>query len=199
MKRWSSGLPKSSLVNLQSAILHGRGSIGRAPVSKTGGWGFESLRPCINFTISASMRDPEKVKAARRRWYERNREHAKAKVTERKRRIAQKLQAYKLELGCAGCGELHPAVLDFHHLVELRDSDPHTRVFNLVWRQGWGWERLIDYLNQECAVLCANCHRKRHWLSQGEVPVVAGSSPAARAAEINTFLATNARAVEVGL
>ena len=24
----------------------GRSSIGRAPVSKTGGWGFESLRPC---------------------------------------------------------------------------------------------------------------------------------------------------------
>tara|TARA_B110000438_G_scaffold285359_1_gene315347 strand:+ start:448 stop:699 length:252 start_codon:yes stop_codon:yes gene_type:complete len=38
--------------------LKGSGSIGRAPVSKTGGWGFESLLPCetyIDIAIKARV------------------------------------------------------------------------------------------------------------------------------------------------
>ena len=31
---------------MQAAFLEERSSIGRAPVSKTGGWGFDSLRSC---------------------------------------------------------------------------------------------------------------------------------------------------------
>ena len=37
------GLPEAQGYNPRA---QGRSSIGRAPVSKTGGWGFESLRPC---------------------------------------------------------------------------------------------------------------------------------------------------------
>ena len=109
------------------------------------------------------MRDPEAVRAARRRWYRNNREHAKAKVVERKRLLIQRLQAHKVDLGCQSCGESHPGVLDFHHTVPLGDGDPNSRVYNLIWRRGWGWDRLSAYLESECEVLCANCHRKRHW------------------------------------
>jgi preprotein translocase subunit SecE len=37
---------------LQSFTPEGRGSIGRAPVSKTGGWGFKSLRPCSKMQVN---------------------------------------------------------------------------------------------------------------------------------------------------
>src|SRR4051812_15385046 len=37
------GMPEAQGYNPRA---QGRSSIGRAPVSKTGGWGFESLRPC---------------------------------------------------------------------------------------------------------------------------------------------------------
>ena len=116
------------------------------------------------------MRDPEKVKAARRRWYVRNSDSAKARVVERKRRLALQLTDYKNAAGCSVCGEHHPAVLDFHHIVPLRDSDPTTRVFAMVWRNGWGWDRIVGYVERECLVLCANCHRKHHWNERLGVP-----------------------------
>src|SRR5438094_8651731 len=36
----------------------GRSSIGRVPVSKTGGWGFESLRPCSR---GSALSDPTRT------------------------------------------------------------------------------------------------------------------------------------------
>src|ERR1700722_2000371 len=36
-----------------TGLTEGSGSIGRAPVSKTGGWGFESLLPCSKMVFDA--------------------------------------------------------------------------------------------------------------------------------------------------
>lgn len=59
---------------------------------------------------------------------------------------------------CIDCGldNEHPSVYEFHHL------DPKEKDYT------WTKLRLrsIDSIKREldkCAILCANCHRKRHW------------------------------------
>ncbi len=44
----------------RSSLAEGSSSIGRAPVSKTGGWGFESLLPC-----SSALNPPNKTPTTR--------------------------------------------------------------------------------------------------------------------------------------
>jgi hypothetical protein len=48
-------------------------------------------------------------------------------------------EEYKKTLRCADCGQSHPATLDFHHLDPAKEEIA------------------------KCVVLCANCHRIRHW------------------------------------
>ncbi len=40
-----------AVLDARSSGVKGRSSIGRAAVSKTASWGFESLRPCFNVEI----------------------------------------------------------------------------------------------------------------------------------------------------
>ncbi len=104
------------------------------------------------------MRDQEKVRAARRRWYRRNAEHAKAKVNERRRALYKWFREYKSGLACQLCEENHPACLVFHH----RDPSEKEITINAALRNGWGKERILKEI-AKCDVLCANCHRKLHW------------------------------------
>jgi hypothetical protein len=66
---------------------------------------------------------------------------------------------YKSALRCMVCGESHPATLDFHH------RDPSTKVFDIGRgvSQCFPVARMLDEI-AKCDVLCANCHRKLHWL-----------------------------------
>jgi len=102
-------------------------------------------------------KNKDKVRAARRRWYWRNREHAKQKVIERKERIRDWFQEYKKTLSCVTCGEDHPACLVFHH------KDPNEKEIDIskAWSGGWGIERILKEIDK-CDALCANCHRKLH-------------------------------------
>jgi hypothetical protein len=72
---------------------------------------------------------------------------------------ARKIEAinYKGEK-CVDCGlhKEHPSVYEFHHL------DPSQKDYN--------WQKLrqksikaIKLELDKCVLLCANCHRKRHW------------------------------------
>lgn len=62
---------------------------------------------------------------------------------------------------CVDCeGVFHPAVFDFHHV------DPETKegnVANLIRRKNW---EAAEKELKKCVLLCANCHRLRHF--QGE-------------------------------
>lgn len=64
------------------------------------------------------------------------------------------VQAIKTASGCEGCGEKHPACLDFHH------RDPATKTRGIAT-----FVRMDDILAEiaKCVVLCANCHRKHHY------------------------------------
>lgn len=103
-------------------------------------------------------RDIEKVRAARRRWYERNKDHAIAKVRERQESIKQWLAVYKGGLKCQNCPENRICCLDFHH----RDSTMKEVSLSYVASNGWSIQRILDEI-AKCDVLCANCHRWHHY------------------------------------
>lgn len=67
-----------------------------------------------------------------------------------------KLQAYKMERGCADCGyKKWAGSLDFDHLPEF------TKSFNIGKNAGAKtWEQLLAEI-AKCEVVCANCHRER--------------------------------------
>lgn len=116
----------------------------------------------------------------RREWRNQNREHINeygrafrktklGKVNQRKgyrkRRIGLKqwYRAYKRTLCCSQCGENHPATLDFHH------TDPVAKKFNVshLFKMDINIEQLKAEIDK-CEVLCANCHRKLHWVDSDE-------------------------------
>lgn len=78
-----------------------------------------------------------------------------SEVTTPERRRAW-VNSYKEEEGCADCGYEDGASLDFHHVDDTKD----LTVSRLV-SEGYGTERIVREM-QRCAVLCANCHRRRH-------------------------------------
>ena len=81
-------------------------------------------------------------------------------VARRKRKADLRawLTEYKATLFCTGCGESHPATLDFHH------TDPATKERSLgdAVRYAWSRRKVLAEI-AKCEVLCANCHRKLHW------------------------------------
>ena len=103
-------------------------------------------------------KNSEKLREYRRRWYARNKQSAKAAVRQRKRKIRDWLDQYKLTLKCSSCSETHPACLEFHH------PNPADKEIDVSRAIDWGWstDRTMREINK-CIVLCANCHRKLHW------------------------------------
>jgi len=74
----------------------------------------------------------------------------------RRREFVNKL---KIERGCLDCGIKHPAVLDFHHIEPRQGGkcipELVSETVSLV--------RLMEEIAR-CVVLCANCHRIRHYV-----------------------------------
>jgi len=73
-----------------------------------------------------------------------------------KRHTESKARAIEYKGGfCNDCGgTFHQSVYDFHHI------DPNEK------DSSWSLHRSWEYLKKEldkCILLCANCHRIRHW------------------------------------
>lgn len=87
--------------------------------------------------------------------------HKSAYIAQAKAR-KDALRAYilpiRLKCTVRGCGESHPAVLDFHH----KDPNAKEAVVAQMIKSGWSIKRVKEEL-KKCVVLCANCHRKLHW------------------------------------
>ena len=64
----------------------------------------------------------------------------------------------KAALACVDCGEAHPATLDFHHV----DPKEKERSLGDIGKYGWSRAKALAEI-AKCVILCANCHRKRHW------------------------------------
>lgn len=78
--------------------------------------------------------------------------------TEERRELKRQAVAYKGHL-CIDCGlkDAHPSVYDFHHL----DSD--KKDFNLGAAKTTKFDDRIKTELDKCVLLCANCHRIRHY------------------------------------
>ena len=72
--------------------------------------------------------------------------------------IRARFTEYKVQKGCAVCGEKHPAVLDFHHI------DASTKSFSVGSFDSYkgGWDVVYEEI-MKCIVMCSNCHRISHY------------------------------------
>lgn len=87
-------------------------------------------------------------------WHKRNRERHLETNRRAKHNLRLKIQSYKIQ--CAECGyNRSPVALDFHH-PSGADKEVH------IAQLRYGWERIKKEIDK-CVVLCANCHRIRHF------------------------------------
>jgi L-lysine 2,3-aminomutase len=101
-----------------------------------------------------AYRDPERQRAAERKWYLENRQKVFDKKNRKKTRMRQFLREWKSR-PCADCGVSYPYyVMDLDHV----DGDKVMNVSALVLR---GSMRLLMAELEKCEVVCANCHRTR--------------------------------------
>lgn len=103
-------------------------------------------------------RDIHKIRAARRKWYAKNKNHAKNKIKERKEDLAKWLQELKSNLTCKYCPENRIPCLDFHH----RNPEEKEKGIPVTIRYGWSKERILKEI-EKCDILCSNCHRWYHY------------------------------------
>lgn len=114
---------------------------------------------------------PVKDKEARQRYHNKYRRERYAQdaayrqkqkdcARERKQRLRAIVQQIKVESTCKECGENHVACLDFHHRSPKKKK---YTIENMVAGK-YALSRIMLEI-QKCDVLCANCHRKKHWKS----------------------------------
>ena len=93
-----------------------------------------------------------------RKHYIKNRAARIADKKARKRRNQVFVQEYKRSRSCVRCGESEPCCLDFHHIDPSLKVDAVPEMVN----RGFGIARIVEEI-AKCIILCANCHRKKHF------------------------------------
>lgn len=101
----------------------------------------------------------QKQQKYQREWYKRNKKTQKVWIRKRLIELSIWFRELKSRLTCIRCGENHPATLDFHH----RDPSSKVAAVSEGVRDGWKRERILAEI-EKCDVLCANCHRKEHYV-----------------------------------
>lgn len=111
-------------------------------------------------------RDPEAVKAARRRHYERNKQAYVDRARAQKAALAQEVRDIKAASPCSDCGKWYPHyVMDFDHLP---GTEKVGDIATLIQRSSR--KKVLEEI-AKCELVCANCHRERTWLrAQVAVP-----------------------------
>ncbi len=129
--------------------------------------GFFKIEP-YGSVSSMPYKDPEKQREAQRRHYrenidrysERNRRYASTLADQKRAHTSKKREyVYAAKDGpCMDCGgSFHHSAMDFHH----RDPSQKTDSISKMVVRG-GIERLKEEI-AKCDLICANCHRIRHW------------------------------------
>lgn len=103
----------------------------------------------------------DKMRSYRNEWYERNKEaerdKAKIRQSQRRKKFKEWFNEYKSTLKCSKCGFSHPAALDFHHTNPLEKEGDVARLKTMTNKK-----RIMEEISK-CIVLCANCHRIHHY------------------------------------
>ena len=100
-------------------------------------------------------RDVEKQRAAKRRYYERNRDVYRDKNRRKRERMRAILRECKSR-PCADCGGDFPFyVMDFDHREGEEKTAHVAMLVNMM-----SIERLLNEI-AKCDLVCANCHRVR--------------------------------------
>ena len=96
-----------------------------------------------------------------REYYKKNKKKEKERIKKRRSMLKRWLIKYKKGLNCSNCGEEHTACIEFHH------KDASKKEFSLseAVSHGCSKNRMIKE-SQKCIVLCANCHRKHHYVKK---------------------------------
>lgn len=101
-------------------------------------------------------KDPEKRKAAVRRWYERHREEQIARVKARGQRINAEVRQLKESKPCLDCGHSYPHyVMDFDHVRGEKCANIADMVNRSCSRKA-----VFEEI-EKCDLVCSNCHRVR--------------------------------------
>ena len=101
-------------------------------------------------------KDINKLRAYRKKWYRNNKEKQKTRKKERTREIREWWYSFKSTLQCS-CGESHVACIELHH------REKKSFELSYAIKNGYSREKIMEEVSK-CEVLCANCHRKRHWV-----------------------------------
>lgn len=86
-------------------------------------------------------------------------ECVKQNEREKYRHKMEEKQEYKQNLSCKKCGEKRFYLLDFHH------RNPKEKDYTISDKSRLSLSQLQNEIDK-CDVLCANCHREWHYLSQ---------------------------------
>lgn len=158
--------------------------LGLTPASATiirvvGGWNEAKERAGLETAPSRGSRvkaKPEDVElpddtdwaelSVDQRWHYRNREENTERTLQRRARLRSWVNDYKRECGCQDCPATDHRFLEFHHL----SPENKTMAVGEMITHGFGRSKLREEM-EKCIVLCANCHRKRHYdhPKEGEV------------------------------
>jgi hypothetical protein len=109
------------------------------------------------------FKDPERRKEYHRKyhketWYPNHKLDRIERSKQKRRELVEWYREYKKTLRCADCGQDHPATLEFHHLDPTKKDALVSRLIATTS----SLRRLQEEM-AKCVVLCANCHRIRHW------------------------------------
>lgn len=97
----------------------------------------------------------ETWKAGRARYYQANKMKFAASEKEKRDSFREKIDALKLERGCADCGYCeHAVALDFDHLPGT------TKLYSVSRMASHTWDR-VEIEMKKCEIVCSNCHRVR--------------------------------------
>lgn len=100
-------------------------------------------------------KDPEKRKAAVRRWYLRHKDEQISRVKATAKKIRESVYAYKSATPCMDCGQQYPHyVMEFDHVRGEKVANVANIVHRNMTQQVW---KEIE----KCDLVCANCHRCR--------------------------------------
>jgi transcription elongation factor Elf1 len=113
--------------------------------------------------MASPFKDPERRRQYhqqyhKEKWYPLHKEERMKRSKQQRQDLVKWYQEYKKTLKCADCGQNHPATLEFHHL------DPAQKEVNVsrLIADSTSMRKLKEEI-AKCVVLCANCHRIRHW------------------------------------